>query len=117
MGFIDMLALNGDRDAKVTAIQSTSRSCVSARYNKITNKTCKNKDGVEAENKIRNAAIEWIRCGGIIIIIGFENDKTKCKRGRCIEVAYNMKTNGFSQVDVSEKYGIDGSRKVMGRGS
>jgi hypothetical protein len=113
-GFGDLLAMNyTDPTHKLVAVQSTSKSNVSARYAKITSDTLIDPETKEKKpNSIPLKAKDWLRCGGHILIIGWDNDRKKCNRGKCIEIIYNLELDQFEKVDVSEKFNIDSSKSI-----
>jgi len=84
-GFIDAICLNPDADKnKVICAQVTSRSNLSARFNKITKGIIKNAETHEDEyNPIPAKAKIWLRSGAGIWIVGFDSAS---KTGKVREV-------------------------------
>jgi hypothetical protein len=88
MGFGDVMAINPKSKFKrILTVQNTSRTNVTSRVHKITDMLTK-----EGEtNLIREKAIQWLKAGAGILIIGFDDDKLKNRAGRFIEIYLDKK--------------------------
>jgi len=101
-GFADAICLNPDATKnKIKAVQITSKSNLSTRFNKITKPTIKDTETKEdIPNPIPDKVKIWLKSGGGIWILGFD---AKDKTGKIREVFLDGDEFNFKDYNIGDK--------------